>query len=61
MTTMASAPGSAKVGRAMAVFNGGSLDWFKGKFTGNPWVFTIIHIGLKPVNFPIIQFYERWV
>ena len=18
-----------------------SLDWFKGKFTGNPWVFTI--------------------
>ena len=24
-----------------------SLDWFKGKFTGNPWVFTIKLIGLS--------------
>ena len=24
-----------------------SLDWFKGKSTGNPWVFTIRYIRLS--------------
>ena len=33
-----------------------SLDWFKGKFTGNHGFYHQIQ-GF-PVNFPIIQFYE---
>ena len=35
-----------------------SMDWLKGKFIGNPWVFKIKRKGF-PVNFPIIQFYEN--
>ena len=38
-----------------------SLDWFKGKswkIYRKPW-FLPSNIGLKPVNFPIIQFYEN--
>jgi len=34
----------------------GSLDWFKGKSTGNHGFYHQIY-GF-PVNFPIIQFYE---
>jgi hypothetical protein len=32
------------------------MDWFKGKSTGNPWVFSIKLIGVSGFNFPVIQF-----
>jgi len=35
-----------------------SMDWFKGKFTGNPWVFTIKFVGFSGVNFPKNQSIE---
>jgi hypothetical protein len=28
------------------------MDWFKGTFTGNPWVSTIKLVGFSGVNFP---------
>jgi hypothetical protein len=36
-----------------------SMDWFKGKSTGNHGVYHQIQ-GF-PVNFPIIQFYETMI
>ena len=36
----------------------GSMDWFKGKSTGNHGFYH--QITVFPVNFPIIQFYDWW-
>ena len=52
-------PYSEQAARLWSIVKVGSMDWFKGKSTGNHGFYHQIQ-GF-PVNFPIIQFYDGYI